>query len=211
MVLKKCICLVDCCRESAWLFRAAEGINGQLPLAREDLRQKDRQPDKPLESESTEEVTSLSGKEAFRLVTEWKAKVLFLLSIFIFRRQRMLENMIIITNNPLVRERLAHESIQAVRYSPITYKAVLCAARDAIHQGHRLLTHPLSGSVKPGETPYKSIAISHTKGKMDMASLSLIEAAIATCDKFPIREKSEDPALQADFQTVDLSLIQSIF
>lgn len=31
--------------------------------------------------------------------------------------------------------------------------------RDRIHEGHLLLSHPLSGSVKPNETPYKSVMI----------------------------------------------------
>ena len=98
-----------------------------------------------------------------------------------------------------------------MQYAPVSYRQVLCMARDAIHQGHKLLTHPLSGSVKPGETPYKSVAVSWKQGLLDLPSLSLIENSIATCDKFPIRDKSKDPSLQADFQTIDLTLIESIF
>ncbi len=123
----------------------------------------------------------------------------------------MLERMLVITNNPMVRDALSNKEICQVQYAPVSYRQVLCMARDAIHQGHKLLTHPLSGSVKPGETPYKSVAVSWKQGLLDLPSLSLIENSIATCDKFPIRDKSKDPSLQADFQTIDLTLIESIF
>ncbi len=123
----------------------------------------------------------------------------------------MLERMTILTNNPMVRDTLSAREDCAVRYEPVSYRQILCLARDAIHQGRRLLTHPLSGSVKPGETPYKSLAISCDEGELDMDSLTLIENSITTCDKFPIREKSKEESLQKDFQTIDLTLIQSIF
>jgi len=123
----------------------------------------------------------------------------------------MLEEMIVITNNPMVRDGLAGRDGCTVRFSPVTYRQVLCLARDEIHLGRRLLTHPLSGSVKPGETPYKSLAVSADVGALDFDSLALIEKSIDTCDKFPIREKSKVEALQNDFQTIDWTLITSIF
>ena len=123
----------------------------------------------------------------------------------------MLERMLVITNNPMARDALSKQDICEVQYAPVSYRQVLCMVRDAIHQGHSRLTPPLSGSVKPGETPYKSGAVSQAQGLLDLPSLSLIENSIATCDKFPIRAKSKDPSLQADFQTIDLTLIQSIF
>ncbi|NCB30280.1 MAG: GrdX protein [Clostridia bacterium] len=119
--------------------------------------------------------------------------------------------MVIITNNPMARDALSLRDDCDVRYEPVTYREVLLLARDAVHKGHKLLTHPLSGSVKPGETPYKSLAISKEAKAMDMDSLSLIENCIATCDKFPIRYPNLPESLRQDFQTVDLSLIQSIF
>ena len=123
----------------------------------------------------------------------------------------MLERMIVITNNPMARDALVSRETCEVRFAPVAYEQVLCLARNAVHQGHRLLTHPLSGSVKPGETPYKSVAISRQKGVLDLDSLSLIENSIATCKGFPIRAKSREESLQRDFQVIDLALIESIF
>ena len=71
----------------------------------------------------------------------------------------MLERMLVITNNPMARDALSKQDICEVQYAPVSYRQVLCMVRDAIHQGHRLLTHPLSGSVKPGETPLSLIHI----------------------------------------------------
>ncbi len=55
--------------------------------------------------------------------------------------------------------------------------------RDKVHEGHELATHPLSGSVKPNETPYKTIMISEKKGVLDFNSLKIIEDSIATAKK----------------------------
>ena len=88
----------------------------------------------------------------------------------------------VITNNPLVYEKFKNS--HDVIYREVSYEDILKEARDRIHQGYQLLTHPLSGSVKPNETPYKSMLMSSTKGRMDPASLRLIENAIQACGKF---------------------------
>lgn len=64
---------------------------------------------------------------------------------------------IIITNNPLVRDKYSDIEVE---YYDISYQEVLQLVKNKIALGHKILTHPLSGSVKPKETPYKSIMIS---------------------------------------------------
>ncbi len=133
----------------------------------------------------------------------------------------------IITNNPLVRDKLK-ESID-VDYRPCSYLELLKAARDEIHEGAVLLTHPLSGSVKPGETPYKSIMLAGGKRsfsgtgagsskalKTDFASVELIESAVETCQKFLQHARWPEPEklseqVHRDFQVVDYTLIISAF
>ena len=63
----------------------------------------------------------------------------------------------VITNNPLVKERLSNKI--DVEYYDVEYISLLIKVRDKIHIGHKLLSHPLSGSIKPNETPYKSVII----------------------------------------------------
>ena len=66
----------------------------------------------------------------------------------------------IITNNPLVKEKLGED--YHVEYEELSYEDTLKKVQKMIFQGYRLLTHPLSGSVKPNETPYKSVMLSET-------------------------------------------------
>ena len=113
----------------------------------------------------------------------------------------------LITNNPLVRDRLGndHELI----YVDGSFRDVLYAVRDKCHIGHMLLSHPLSGSVKPNETLYKTVMLSKKAGKTDADSVMLIEKAIETVNKFgAVRRNWRERELD-DFQVVDLTLIQS--
>ena len=65
----------------------------------------------------------------------------------------MNKDVVIVTNNPLVLKEMEHR--YSIIYKETTFDGILEQIRDLIHKGYRLLTHPLSGSVKPGETPYK--------------------------------------------------------
>ena len=112
--------------------------------------------------------------------------------------------MLVITNNPLVRDRCPE-----AEFHDTDYLGVLVLARDKIHLGHRLLTHPLSGSVKPGETPYKTVVISAERSSLDEKALNIIEESIQTSKKLlanrPPRSLNEE--VMADFRLIDYDLI----
>lgn len=117
---------------------------------------------------------------------------------------------VIITNNPEVKRRYDKEySLEFIDGSLLD---VLITVRDKIHEGHKLLTHPLAGSVKPNETPYKSVLVSYDKKEdLDLDSLIMISSGIETTQKFinikrPI--KWENRILE-DFMEIDLDLISS--
>jgi len=97
-------------------------------------------------------------------------------------------------------------SIFDVEYLNISYLEILYTVRNYIHNGHKLITHPLSGSVKPKETPYKSVVISREIGSLCMQSLSIIEESVACYSRFADRHIPE-AALQ-DFMEIDYSLIR---
>lgn len=118
-----------------------------------------------------------------------------------------LGNYIVITNNPLVLEKLGNK--HNVIYKEISYEEILKDVRDRIHDGHRLLTHPLSGSVKPNETPYKSILITQRKEKTDEWSIGMIENAIWACKKFEFKSDRYSPEVYKDFQLIDWTLLES--
>ena len=113
----------------------------------------------------------------------------------------------VITNNPLVKESFA--DTEDICYFEITYKDLLLKVRDMVFEGYELLSHPLSGSVKPGETPYKSVLISSKKENINMQSVKLIEQALETYKKFTDRTVGLREDVLNDFQTVDMTLIES--
>ncbi len=119
--------------------------------------------------------------------------------------------MILITNNPEVRDYFSGEKdIDITFIDKPGYMDVLLKARDLIHEGYVLLTHPLSGSVKPNETPYKSVALDR-ESLHEMDSLWLIENAVATYIKFEKNKglPSWSPRIRADFMAIDFDLIKN--
>lgn len=114
---------------------------------------------------------------------------------------------VIVTNNPRVRDELGKEF--EVDFADITYREVLCKVRDMVYSGHKLLTHPLSGSVKPNETPYKSILVGKKVGKMDLQDASIMENSIITADKFSVKFPEMPNSVREDFQLIDTTLIKS--
>jgi len=96
-----------------------------------------------------------------------------------------------------------------VHFQNEDYTQVLKAARDYIHAGHTLLTHPLAGSVKPNETPYKSIMIEAAKKQLNLESVKIIEESIYTCEKFASTTKNGQQEVLIDFQYIDCSLIEN--
>lgn len=117
--------------------------------------------------------------------------------------------MILITNNHRVAE-IFGDRIELHFFPEKTYLNILLYVRDKIHEGHRLMSHPLSGSVKPNETPFKSILISDKKAKLDYDSLVIIEDSIATVNKFNQNKKTPKwtDRILDDFMVIDLSLIE---
>lgn len=117
---------------------------------------------------------------------------------------------IIVTNNPLV-AKITYEDYE-IKFVETDFLGVLKEVRDMVHQNHEILTHPLSSSLKPNETPYKSVILLNEKfNNMDFESLGVIESSIETTIKFlKIKTiKNWHPSALEDFQVVDLSLIEN--
>lgn len=119
----------------------------------------------------------------------------------------MNEKFVVITNNPLVKEKLGEE--YRILYYDISYEDILKKVRDRIYEGYQLLSHPLSGSVKPNETPYKSVMISNKKSNLDMHSMEIIENALQAIRKFEQKSDLYKPEVYEDFQLIDFTLIES--
>lgn len=91
-----------------------------------------------------------------------------------------------------------------------TYEDVLIKVRDLVYDRHRLLTHPQASSLKPNQTPYRSVAV-YPKGEEDnMKDIMLIEKCIETYRQW--QEIAPTPAnyeerVANDFKTIDLSVV----
>lgn len=111
---------------------------------------------------------------------------------------------IIVSNNPLIWERYS----QCLKVAG-SYQDVLHMVRDLVHLGHSLVSHPLAGSIKPNETPYKTIIINGDSGKLDMDSLSLIESALEVTNKFSPAKNNWSVEILRDLQMIDGELLAS--
>lgn len=114
-------------------------------------------------------------------------------------------NFFILTNNPLA---LAKYPALA-RAVDAGVDGVFRAGRDEIHLGAVLINHPLSGSVKPNESPYKSLVLSSRRGGVEMKSLQLIEGAEAVLQKLGLKHRDYPERVLDDFQVIDLDLLDS--
>ena len=117
---------------------------------------------------------------------------------------------IIITNNDRVYEKYKKE-MQVILLD--SYEDVLIKTRDMVYNRHILLTHPQASSLKPNQTPYRSVVV-YPKGEEDnMKDIMLIEKCIETYRQW--QEIAPTPKNYAekvanDFKTIDLSGIENI-
>lgn len=119
----------------------------------------------------------------------------------------MFANFMIVTNNPLVKTKLGKEF--HVEYHDSSYEDILKKVRDYIYVGHQLLSHPLSGSVKPNETPYKSTMLARNAEAVDIPSVEIIENVLQVIKKFEMKSTQYKSEVYADFQLIDFTLINS--
>jgi len=98
-----------------------------------------------------------------------------------------------------------------VTYVDGGYLDVLYEVRDRIHTGSILISHPLMGSIKPNETPYRSIVLENRTGPLDYQSLSIIESSIENCKKLLKDRTTPDwtDKVLADFRFLDMKLLES--
>ena len=114
----------------------------------------------------------------------------------------------IVTNNPQVRD--TYGDTYTVEFADCSFRELLIKVDEMAQQGFEVLTHPLSGSIKPNETPYKSILVSlHPKPRVDAQSIVLMSKALETTDKFPNLHNHWNDSVLKDFQKIDSMLLAS--
>lgn len=123
---------------------------------------------------------------------------------------------ILVTNNKIVFDKIISNGNtknlkKGIYIENGTYKEVIEKVREMVHMGHELLTHPLSGSIKPNETPYRSVLVSAEAGSLDFDSLKIIEESIQTAEKFMkmAKPRNYNERHHNDFMTIDFHVIES--
>ena len=121
---------------------------------------------------------------------------------------------LIVTNNPQVREFFKKNSLEK-QYELYWVQGftedVLAKVRDLCHINHELLTHPLTGSIKPNQTPYKTIVVKKTATLSNMNSILMAEECLAKAHS--LLESWPRPELFKlyldDFAIIDLDFFKS--
>ncbi len=113
---------------------------------------------------------------------------------------------LIVTNNPLVRDCLSGY-YELDFDEQRSYRDILIKVRDLVYAGHGLYTHPISGSVKPNETPYRSVVVSKSTKPFDAHESELVANAVQTFDKFTARNRVLSEQMVKDFQLIDYTLL----
>lgn len=121
------------------------------------------------------------------------------------------EKVILVTNNDKVYEKYKN-MMQCVFVEK--YEEVLVKVRNFVYDRHILLTHPQASSLKPNQTPYRSVMVYPKNDKEDNTKdILLIEKCIETFGQWQdIARTPEDyeRKVAEDFKTIDLSVIDNI-
>ena len=85
---------------------------------------------------------------------------------------------------------------------------VLRTARDLVHQGGELFSHPFHGNMRLLRNPFRSMILKSDKGEIDSDSVLSIEESLSRLDSvtFDTRQESRD-----DYQYIDKDLLEKSF
>jgi len=116
---------------------------------------------------------------------------------------------VIVTNNNKLINKYDDINIEIIKEE--TIEKIFKKTRDLIHKGFILISHPLSGSVKPYQNPYRSIILK--KGdELDYQSLKNYENSYYKYQQFKsdkVNNSKLPEKIKDDYQTIDLTLIDS--
>lgn len=120
-----------------------------------------------------------------------------------------LKDIIIITNNSKVEEKYKN-TCEVIFVN--NYEEVLITTRDYVYNKHKLLTHPQASSLKPNQTPFRSIMICRSEDNSNNADQILIDKCIQVYKEWQEispAPKSYEKKVEDDFKTIDLSIIDN--
>ena len=127
----------------------------------------------------------------------------------------MRKDVVLITNNPCFQQSV---DLSRLQFFCGTSLDVLIAARDAVHLGSDLLTHPLYGNLRPNQQPFRSILLQNPARKernfgaaANFESISRIEEAVLLYRSYGtslIEAESLPDDTREDYAFVDSELMR---
>ena len=121
-----------------------------------------------------------------------------------------LEKVILITNNDKVYLKYKNK-LQCIFTEK--YEEVLIKVRDMVYDRHILLTHPQASSLKPNQTPYRSVVLYSQGNEDNMKDILLIEKCLETFKQWQnisLTPENYSDKIAEDFKVIDLSIIDNI-
>jgi len=116
---------------------------------------------------------------------------------------------LIVTNNEKLINKYEELNIEIIKER--TIEKIFKKTRDLIHKGYILISHPLAGSVKPYQNPYRSIILKNGN-QLDYQSLKNYENSYYKYQQFKTDKENNiklSEKIKDDYQTIDLTLIDS--
>ena len=110
---------------------------------------------------------------------------------------------LIISNNPSVKSKYPKTIFVCGGFGEVLRKA-----RDLIHLGHQLISHPLGSSIRVMYSPYRSVIVSSEPNYFCEAHCRIIESSIEGY-RAAMGEKEPDYSNGEDYQFMDLELLES--
>lgn len=115
----------------------------------------------------------------------------------------------IITNN--LKVKTAYESKCRTRYYEISCMEMFLIVKKMIQRGHKLLTDPMAGSMRPNQMFCRTVLVSLRPGTMvDRESERIINSCLATCKRFFPLKVYWPSRFTVDFQNMDYTMLSYI-
>ena len=113
----------------------------------------------------------------------------------------------LISNNPRIR------TLPRCIYVEGSILDVLVAARDKVHVGYKILSHPLSGNISPSMRIFMTIILAQSPCEghfTDIESLNVIESTLEFCKDQSLSSIKLDQKVLEDMQYLDEQLIMPV-
>lgn len=114
--------------------------------------------------------------------------------------------LLIITNNPMVQN---INDIEILMLGNNKQNQIYYEVLNYISQGHSLLSHPLAGSLKPNQNPYRSILVSKEARQFRKEDYMIIENCLGKVETFTLESFASQPELKEEWQMIDYQLLNS--